>query len=333
MKKYLIKRILLVIPTFLGITLVTYAMIRLAPGDFTTLKLDMQGALKTGTVGTEIIDQEKKLYGLDKPIIIGYFEWMKKFMILDLGTSRKDGRPVSSRIAEALPITLLLNFITLIIVYIISVPLGIISAVKKNSFFDRSTSLLLFILYSLPSFWIALLLLIFFSGGEFLNMFPLGGFISDYAENAPFFQKAGNIIWHLVLPVITLTYGSFAFLSRYARANMLEVINQQYITTARAKGLSENRVIFIHAFRNSMVPLVTLMSSLLPGLLGGSVIVESIFSIPGMGMLAFEAILSRDIPVIMAISSISALLTLAGILSSDLAYALVDPRIRLDTKT
>ncbi len=332
MKKYLIKRILLVIPTFLGITLVTYAMIRLAPGDFTTLKLDMQGALKTGTVGTEIIDQEKKLYGLDKPIIIGYFDWMKKFMILDLGTSRKDGRPVSSRIAEALPITLLLNFITLVIVYIISVPLGIISAVKKNSFFDRSTSLLLFILYSLPSFWIALLLLIFFSGGEFLNMFPLGGFISDYAENAPFFQKAGNITWHLVLPVITLTYGSFAFLSRYARANMLEVINQQYITTARAKGLSENRVIFIHAFRNSMVPLVTLMASLLPGLLGGSVIVESIFSIPGMGMLAFEAILSRDIPVIMAISSISALLTLAGILSSDLAYALVDPRIRLDTK-
>ena len=333
MKKYLIKRILLVIPTFLGITLVTYAMIRLAPGDFTTLKLDMQGALKTGTVGTEIIDQEKKLYGLDKPIIIGYFDWMKKFMVLDLGNSRKDGRPVSSRIAEALPITLLLNFITLIIVYIISVPLGIISAVKKNSFFDRSTSLLLFILYSLPSFWIALLLLIFFSGGEFLNMFPLGGFISDYAEKAPFFQKAGNIVWHLVLPVITLTYGSFAFLSRYARANMLDVINQQYITTARAKGLSENRVIFIHAFRNSMVPLVTLMASLLPGLLGGSVIVESIFSIPGMGMLAFEAILSRDIPVIMAISSISALLTLAGILSSDLAYALVDPRIRLDTKT
>jgi peptide/nickel transport system permease protein len=333
MKKYLIKRLLLVIPTFIGITLVTYAMIRLAPGDFTTLKLDSQGALKADSIGKEIVDQEKKLYGLDKPIITGYFDWMKKFMVLDLGTSRKDGRPVTSRISEALPITLLLNFITLVIVYIISVPLGIISAVKKNSFFDRSTSLLLFILYSLPSFWIALLLLIFFSGGEFLNMFPLGGFISDYAENAPFFQKAGNIIWHLVLPVITLTYGSFAFLSRYARANMLEVINQQYITTARAKGLSENRVIFIHAFRNSMVPLVTLMASLLPGLLGGSVIVESIFSIPGMGMLAFEAILSRDIPVIMAISSISALLTLAGILSSDLAYALVDPRIRLDTKT
>jgi peptide/nickel transport system permease protein len=141
-----------------------------------------------------------------------------------------------------------------------------------------------------------------------------------------------NIIWHLVLPVITLTYGGFAFLSRYTRANMLEVINQQYITTARSKGLSEKKVIFVHAFRNSLIPLITLMATLLPGLLGGSVIVESIFSIPGMGMLAFESILSRDIPVIMAITAISAILTLIGILLADLMYGLVDPRIRLEAK-
>jgi peptide/nickel transport system permease protein len=332
MKKYILKRLLLIIPTFIGITLITYLMVRLAPGDYTSLKMGMEGGLKSGSVDKEIIEQEKKLYGLDKPIIVGYAEWVGKFVRLDFGTSRKDGRPVSIRIADALPITLGLNVITLIIVYIISIPMGIVSAVKKDTLFDRGSSLVLFILYSLPSFWIGLLLLMYFSGGEYLNLFPLGGISSDWAADADFFTKAADVAHHLVLPVITLTYGSFAFLSRYSRANMLEVINQQYITTARSKGLSEKKVIFVHAFRNSLVPLVTLMASLLPGLLGGSVIVESIFSIPGMGMLAFESILSRDIPVIMAIAAISALLTLLGILISDLMYAVVDPRIRLESR-
>jgi peptide/nickel transport system permease protein len=211
--------------------------------------------------------------------------------------------------------------------------LGILSAVKKDTLFDRSTSLILFILYSLPAFWVALLLLMYLSSGEYLNLFPLGGIISDNVEDAGFFIKLRNIMWHLVLPLVTLTYGGFAFLSRYTRANMLEVINQQYIVTARAKGLNNAKVIFVHAFRNSMIPLVTLMASLLPSLIGGSVIVESIFSIPGMGRLGFEAIGTRDIPVIMAITSISALLTLIGILLSDLSYALVDPRIRLEDKS
>jgi peptide/nickel transport system permease protein len=215
-------------------------------------------------------------------------------------------------------------------VYIISIPLGIISSIKKDTLLDRAVSLALFILYSLPTFWIGLLLLMLLSGGEYLNLFPLGGISTDGLESAGFFTKAGDFMWHLVLPVVTLTYGSFAFLSRYTRANMLEVINQQYITTARAKGLSERRVIFVHAFRNSLIPLITLMATLLPGLLGGSVIVEQIFTIPGMGLLAFEAILARDIPVIMAIAAISAFLTMMGILVADLMYAVVDPRIRLE---
>jgi len=331
-KKYLLKRILLIVPTFIGITLITYLMVRLAPGDYTTLKAGLQGELRAGSVGMEILEQERKLYGLDKPIIVGYADWLGSFMVLDFGTSRKDGRPVSTRIADALPITLALNIITIIIVYIISIPVGIITSVKKDSAFDRVVSLVMFILYSLPAFWIGLLLLMYFSGGEYLNIFPLGGIMSDWAEEPGFWRKLLDIAWHLVLPVVTLTYGSFAFLSRYTRANMLEVINQQYITTARAKGLSEARVVFVHAFRNSLVPLVTLMATLLPGLLGGSVIVESIFSIPGMGMLAFESILARDIPVIMAIAAISALLTLVGILIADLMYALVDPRIRLESR-
>ncbi len=320
------------IPTFIGITIITYLMVRLAPGDYTTLRAGMQGELKHGSIGQKIIEEEKKLYGLDKPIHIGYLNWMAKFIRLDFGVSRKDGRPVSERLSDAFPITLSLNIISIIVIYIISIPMGIVSAVKKDSLFDRFSSLILFVLYSLPSFWIGLLLLMVFSGGEYLNIFPLSGIVSDWAEDFGFFDKLINIIWHLVLPVITLTYGGFAFLSRYTRANMLEVINQQYITTARSKGLSEKKVIFVHAFRNSLIPLITLMATLLPGLLGGSVIVESIFSIPGMGMLAFESILSRDIPVIMAIAAISAILTLIGILLADLMYGLVDPRIRLEAK-
>ena len=332
MKKYILKRLLLIIPTFLGITIITYTMVRMAPGDFTSISAGMEGALNVGGIGADILEQERKLYGLDKPIIIGYAEWLYNFVRLDLGVSRKDGRPVAVRIKETLPITMTLSIFSILIIYIISIPLGVVSAVKKDTVFDRLTSLILFILYSLPAFWVALLLLMYLSSGEYLDLFPLGGIMSDRVEDAGLFVKLGNVMWHLTLPLIALTYGGFAFLSRYTRANMLEVINQQYIVTARAKGLSDAKIIFVHAFRNSLIPLVTLMASLLPGLIGGSVIVESIFSIPGMGRLGFEAIGTRDIPVIMAITSISALLTLIGILLSDLSYALVDPRIRLEDK-
>ncbi|OHD70160.1 MAG: diguanylate cyclase [Spirochaetes bacterium RBG_16_49_21] len=332
MKKYIVKRTLLIFLTLFLITLLSYTIIRIAPGDYTTLKLGMEGALKAGSISQEILEQEKKLYGLDKPVIVGYAEWLAKFVRLDFGISRKDGRPVLTRIGEALPITLILNVISMIIIYIISIPMGIVSAVKKDKAFDRVSSLILFLLYSLPHFWIGLILLLYMASGEYLNLFPLGGIRSDWAAGAGFIPRLIDFCWHLVLPVITLTYGEFAFLARYTRANMLEVISQQYIMTARAKGLSNKRVIFIHAFRNSLIPLVTLMATLLPGLLGGTVIVESIFSIPGMGLLAYEAILSRDIPVIMAITTIAAILTLAGILAADLLYSLVDPRIRLEAK-
>ena len=333
MKKYLLKRFLLIFPTFIGITLITYFMVRLTPGDYTSLKADFQGGLRDKAALEEFIKQERKLYGLDRPIIAGYGEWLYRFVTLDLGTSRKDGRPVSERIADALPITVTLDVISIIIIYIISIPMGVLASVKKESAFDRWSSLILFILYSLPSFWVALLLLLYLGSGEYLNLFPLGGMSSEWAADAGFFRWLIDRMWHLVLPIITLTYGGFAFLSRYTRANMLEIINQQYITTARAKGLSEKKVVFVHAFINSLIPLITLMATLIPGLLGGSVIVEQIFTIPGMGMLAFEAIKGRDLPVIMAISAISALLTLLGILIADIMYAVVDPRIRLEAKS
>lgn len=332
MKKYILKRVLLIIPTFLGITLITYLMIRIAPGDYTTLRAGLEGNIQSGSISREFIEQERRIFGLDKHPVLGYIDWLGNLVRLDFGVSRKDGRPVLHRIAEALPITLSLNLISIVLVYLISIPWGVVSAVKKDTLFDRVSSLILFILYSLPSFWVGLLLILYLSSGEYMNMFPLGGIISEWAENLPFVPKLVNVLWHLVLPVATLTYGSFAFLARYTRANMLEVIGQQYIITARAKGLPEGRVIFVHAFKNSLIPLVTLMAALLPGLLGGSVIVESIFSIPGMGLLAFESILTRDIPVIMAVAALSAILTLLGILVADLLYAVVDPRIRLETR-
>ncbi len=328
--KYAAKRILLMIPTFLGITFITYAMVRVAPGDYTSLRAGLQGELSQSADMKMVLEQERRLYGLDRPIVAGYVDWLWKLVRLDFGISRKDRKPVSERIAESLPITLALNIITMCIIYFVSIPIGIYAAVRKDSLFDRGSSLALFVLYSLPSFWVGLLLIMFLSSSEYLNAFPLGGIVSDWAEGFGFFKWLLNVAWHLVLPVVTLTYGGFAFLSRYTRANMLEVINQQYITTARSKGLSDTRVVLVHAFRNSLVPLVTLMATLLPALLGGSVIVEKIFSIPGMGMLAFEAILARDIPVIMAIEAIAAVLTLAGILLADLMYGLVDPRIRLE---
>jgi peptide/nickel transport system permease protein len=330
MTRYLIKRLLFLIPTLIAITFITYAMVRLAPGDYSKLKMSASGDLKAGSMTKALIEQENKLFGLDKPIYQGYFQWLGKMARLDLGNSRKDGRPVLERLKETVPITMLLVILSILLEYIISIPVGIVSAIRKDSLFDRGVSIGLFVLYSLPSFWIALLLILFLSSGEYLNLFPLNGLFSDWASGLPAWRRFLDVCWHLVLPVIVMTYGSFAFLSRYTRANMLEVINKQYITTAIAKGLSSRRVVFVHAFRNSLIPLVTLMSSILPALLGGNVIVESIFSIPGMGNLAFEAIGTRDIPVIMAITTLSAFLTLMGILIVDIIYGVIDPRIRVE---
>ena len=239
---------------------------------------------------------------------------------------------MSEKILEALPITLTLNILAILIVYAISIPLGIWSAMKEHSLIDKVVMVKLFILYSLPSFWVATLLLVFLAGGEYLDLFPLAGYISDGAEKLSFFPRLANIAWHLVLPVTAYVYGGFAFLSRFSRTNFLEVIRQDYIRTARAKGLPERTVLWKHAFRNSLIPLVSLMGTLLPALLGGSVIIEQIFSIPGMGMLSFESVLSRDENVIMGITTIGAFLTLLSLLISDLLYVVVDPRISFEGK-
>ncbi len=369
MTQYILKRLLAMIPTLFGITLITFFMIKLAPGNPVTIKMMAGQGLKAGTLSTEATQQILKLYGLkvdlpqgyenfitkltekihgsdprDQPKItrrvftwlgqntIQYKIWMMNLLRLNFGTSFKDHRPVITKIKEALPITLTLNILEALIVYFISIPLGVLSAVKRESFWDKMIMVVLFILYSLPSFWIATLLLMYFSSGDHLDWFPLVGIMSEGAGSYPFLMKLGNIAWHLILPVTVMVYGGFAFLTRFSRSTMLEVIKQDYVRTALAKGLSRRKVIWHHAFRNQLIPLITLIGTLLPALMGGSVIVEQIFSIPGMGKLAFESVLARDYPTIMAISVISAGLTLISLLLSDIAYVWADPRISFESR-
>lgn len=331
MKAYLIRRLLLVIPTFLGISVITFAVIQLAPGSPISFKLmGAEGNLKADAATQRIIEQTKELYGLDKPLPLQYARWLGRLVRFDFGNSYKDQRPVIEKIRETLPITLQLNILSIFLIYLIAIPLGVYSATHQRSKTDYGLTLLLFLLYSLPSFWVAMLLIMFLGGGEWWNLFPVNGLNSTGASTLSSGGWYLDRLWHMVLPVFCLTYGGLAGLSRYMRTGMLDTIRQDYIRTARAYGFSEKTVIFKYAMRNSLIPIITLFAGLLPGMIGGSVIIETIFSIPGMGRLGFEAVLSRDYPLIMGIFSMSALLTLAGLILSDLLYALVDPKIQLD---
>lgn len=333
MKTYLIKRLLQIIPTMLGITLITFIIIQLAPGNPAMLKVQMgkgQADLGDKAVSEQIVQQTKELYGLDKPLPVQYLLWVKRVFTLDFGTSYKDHRNVWDKIAERLPITIQLNIISIFLVYLISIPCGVYSSTHPETLTDRAMTLGFFILYSLPNFWVAMLLIMLLGGGDFWDIFPVYGISSIGSESMSILSWLLDRMWHLVLPVVCLTYGGLAYLSRLTRANMLEVVREDYVRTAKAKGLSERVVIYKHAFRNALLPIVTLLAFLLPSMFGGSVIIENIFSIPGMGQLGFEAVLSRDYPVIMAITTISAFLTLIGLLISDILYAALDPRIKLE---
>lgn len=319
------------IPTFIGISLISFAVIQLAPGSPVYMKLrGGEGSFSTDSETQKIIEDTRKLYGLDKPIYVQYVSWLGRLVTLDFGQSYKDWRPVREKILETLPITLQINVISIFLVYLISIPIGVYSSTHQRTWSDTIITIALFLLYSMPSFWVAMLLIYFFGGGEWFNWFPVYGISSFGAENFSWFHWLADRAWHLVLPVFCLTYGGLAGLSRYARAGMIEVIRQDYIRTARAYGFSEKIVVFKYAMRNSLIPIITLLATLLPTLIGGSVIIESIFSIPGMGNLGFEAVLSRDYPLVMGILSVSAFLTLIGLILSDILYAVTDPRISFE---
>ncbi len=336
MAGYLLQRLLLLIPTFIGITLICFLTVRLAPGD--PAELMAGGGLK-GAAGAGIslqkrglVDQAlaewRALYGLDKPLYVQYGVWLKNLFRLDFGNSFKDHRPVWDKISERLPVTVKLEFFSILLVYIVAIPLGIYSATHPNSIGDQTTTLLAFILFSTPLVWAATMAIVFICGGDFLFLFPPGGLTSiDYAPDWPLWERIQDQTWHLFLPVLLLSYAGFAGLSRYMRSSMMEVLRQDFVQVARAKGLPERAVILKHALRNSLIPQVTILADLLPALIGGSVIMETVFSIPGLGQLGFEAVLARDYPIVLALLTVSALLTLIGILLSDILLAVVDPRI------
>lgn len=330
MWRYTFKRLLMMIPTFIGITVITFLIIQLAPGDPAYLKAQSgSGSVTSESMAAGIVEQTRILYGLDQPLPVQYWKWVNRLVRLDLGRSYLDQRPVIDKIGEALPITLALNVISVSLLYIISVPLGTYLALRNGRRRERLITMLLFFLYSLPSFWVAMMLMIYLAGGDYLDMFPIAGFISSGADTLPWYRMILNVMWHLVLPIICLTYGGLAFMSRFTKSSVLEVARDDFMRTARAKGLMPWKAMWRHGLRNALIPLVTLVGSLLPAMIGGSVIIEQIFSIPGMGRLGFESVLARDYPVIMGIAAMSAILTLVGMLLSDLLYAVVDPRIRL----
>jgi len=322
MLSYITKRLLLMAPLLFGITLITFTVIHLTPGSPVEVQTEM--SLKASAQARENL---KKLYGLDKPLHIQYFDWLKRFVKLDFGKSMIDGRKVTDKIWETIPITLIIDLLSLIIIFIIAIPLGVYSATRQYSLFDKLSTVGVFIGFSMPDFWLALLLLILF--GVHLGWLPISGIQSIDVSEMSSMQRFFDWIKHLILPVGITAFGGLASLSRYSRSSMLEVIRQDYVKTAYAKGLKEHEVVFKHALRNALLPIVTILGLSIPGLIGGSVIFEMIFSIPGMGRLFFSSIIARDYPTIMGILTMVAVLTLIGNLIADISYALVDPRIRV----
>jgi len=319
---YILKRTLLMIPILIGITVLSFGVMRLAPGGPAEAQMEF-----SARASAEARERLRKLYGADQPFYKQYATWLRKFVTLDFGEAFADGRKVKDKILERLPITLTINLLSLGLVLLIAIPLGIMSATRQYSVLDRFTTIFVFVGFSTPSFWLALLLIYVFgvqsgilpiSGKESLDITGLTtwGWLMDRAE-------------HLVLPVFVSAFGGLAGFSRYMRSNMLEVLRQDYIRTARAKGLPEGAVIYKHALRNALMPVITILGLSLPGVIGGSAIMETVFGIPGMGQLMYQAVLSRDYNLVMGILVPGAFLTMIGNFLADVAYAFTDPRVRL----
>ncbi|MBI5656272.1 MAG: ABC transporter permease [Geobacter sp.] len=282
MIRYLTKRLLMMIPLLLGITLITFTVIHLAPGE----PVEMQVAMNP-KVSAEARQRLREFYGLDKPLPVQYGNWLKRLAHLDFGNSfAPDNRPVIDKIKERIPVTVSLNLIALCIEFGLAIPIGILAAIHRNSLLDKGITIFVFVGFAVPTFWLALLLMYFF--GVKLGWLPISGLHSLGSEQWGLLARLWDLAKHLVLPLAVASFGSLAGLSRFMRSTMLEVIGQDYIVTARAKGLSERAVIFRHALRNALLPVITLLGFSLPGLIGGSVIFETIFAIPGLGQLFYQ---------------------------------------------
>jgi len=318
----------------IGISLISFFIMHLAPGDVTSSEASFNPK-----ASEESRQKLRELYNLDKPVIIQYGLWVKRIAQLDFGNSfashqkpvlweRKDksGNITKGLIQESLPITLMINLLGIFIIFSISIVLGTLSAVRQNTWVDRSITLFVFIGFAIPGFWLALLLM--YWTGVSHQWLPISGLHSPGFQNLSGFGQFIDLLKHLVLPVSISSLSGLAGISLYVRNGMLDILHQDFITTARSKGLKENKIVFIHALKNAILPLITIIGLSIPGLIGGSVIVESIFAIPGMGKLFYDSVLMRDFPVIMGILTIGSVLTLIGTLLADIGYAWADPRVR-----
>ncbi len=317
MGSYIVRRLFYTLITLFGISIMSWVIITQAPGSPIALTMDPK-------VSPKIIEQMMKNYDLDKPIHQQYFIWLKKLFTGKL-YSFKDGRPVLEKIGERIWNTLLLNLVAMLIIFSLAIPLGVFSAERQYTFLDHLGTLGAYLGISIPSFWLAYLLIL---GTVKLFGYPVLGMRSFVTEDFTTFEIVMDRLWHLMLPSIILAIGGIAGLSRYTRSSMLEVIRQDYVRTAKAKGLPEETVYYKHALRNALLPIITIFGFLIPGLIGGSIIMESVFAWPGIGRLAYQAVLARDYPVVMTINTITAVLVLIGNFVADILYGIADPRIR-----
>ncbi len=324
---YLVKRLFTSLITFFGITLITFFIIHLAPGS----PVSSEDAFNP-RITPEFREKLVKMYGLDKPLYEQYWMWLKGILHFDLGRSFSiDRRPVWDKIKERLPVTVGINLLALFFILLFAIPLGVYSALHSGKPLERVINFFTLAGYAMPNFWLALLLIMLFSVK--FHLLPVSGLHSTIGfEKMGPLEKFLDVAKHLVCPLLVATFGGIAGISRYVRNSMYEVMHKEFILFARAKGISERRVIYRHALKNALLPLITILGLSIPGLIGGSVIFESIFAIPGIGQLMWQAVLSRDYPLIMGNVVLVAILTLLGNLIADLAYMFVDPRIKLQKK-
>lgn len=342
MTAYFIRRLLLVIPTFIGITIMVFVITRFVPGGPIERIIaqaqqmpSIEGGKRAGTVAEqsqplskEQIDELKKYYGFDKPVLVSYFLWLGKVLTGDLGTSTRYYDPVWDMIRDRIPISLYFGVLSLILIYGICIPLGILKAIKHKSSFDNASSVIVFTGYAVPGWVVGVLMLVLFA--SHWEIFPLGGLVSDDFEDFTLMGKVLDMIWHTILPLIAYVMGSFTVMTFLMKNTLMDNLASDYVRTAIAKGLPFRKAIFRHALRNSLIPIATSFGNNISIILMGSFLIETVFNINGMGLLGYESIVERDYPVVMGILVISSLLFMIGNILSDICVAIVDPRVKFE---
>ncbi|MBU0485757.1 MAG: microcin C ABC transporter permease YejB [Proteobacteria bacterium] len=347
MSAYILRRILLMIPTIFGIMLITFTVTQFVPGGpVEQLIAQLEGRGAGGEVrattsgfyqGNKGLDEEKilqlkKLYGFDKPPVERFLTMMKNYLIFDFGESYNHHRSVVDLVIDKLPVSMSLGLWSFLIVYLTCIPLGIKKAISDGSKFDVISTSAILVGYAIPGFVLAILLIVLFGGGSFWKIFPLRGIVSDNWAEMGTIELILDYLWHMVLPIISITIGSLAVMTLLTKNSFLEEIRKQYVLTARAKGLSENQVLYKHVFRNAIIPIITgFPGSFITAFFTGSLLIETIFSLDGMGLLAYDSIINRDYPVILGTLYFFTIIGLISRLLSDLSYVVVDPRITFES--